>query len=169
MARPKRLLTKEDIEKLQSITRGDSTAAVGYRLAAVRAYTTRSAEEVALFFDTKPETVIRWASKFHLHGIRGLENKARGHRKMKLTTEIQETVKKWLKNDEDHKGWPVHWTLNRLCLEVKEVFAVEISVAAMGNTLKKMGMAQKRPRPIHYNSSSEAREDFKKKSAKLDR
>ena len=73
MGRPKRLLTTEDIEKLQSITRGNNTAAVGYRLAAVRAYTTRPACEVASFFDTKPETVIRWASKFHLYGMQGLE------------------------------------------------------------------------------------------------
>ena len=65
MARPKKLLTEVDIANLNSITRGDSTAAVGYRLAAVRAYVSHSAEEVASFFDTEPETVIRWASKFH--------------------------------------------------------------------------------------------------------
>lgn len=169
MARPKRLLTTEDIEKLQSITRGNSTAAVGYRLAAVRAYTTRPAYEVASFFDTKPETVIRWASKFHLYGIQGLENKTRGHRRMKMTPEIQDAIRKWLEDDRDPAGRPVHWTLKRLCLEAKEIFAVEISVAAMGSTLRKMGMAQKRPRPMHYNSSREAREEFKKKSAKQNR
>jgi len=166
MARPKRLLTAEDIEKLQSITRGDSTAAVGYRLAAVRAYTMRSAEEVASFFDTEPETVIRWASKFHRYGLQGLENKMRGHRKMKLTAEIQDAVRKWLEDDMDHARCPVHWTLRRLCMEVKSVFSVDISVAAMGSSLKKMGMVLKRPRPMHYNSSAEAREAFKKKSAK---
>ena len=166
MARPKKMLTDEDIEKLQSITRGDNTAAVGYRLAAVRAYTVHSAEEVASFFDTEPETVIRWASKFHLRGVQGLENKARGHRRMKLTKEMQEAIREWLNNDVDRTGQPVHWTLKRLCLEVKSVFSVDISIAAMGSTLKKMGMAQKRPRPMHYKSSSEAREEFKKKSAK---
>ncbi len=35
MARPKKLLTESDIQQLQSITRGDNSAAVGYRLAAV--------------------------------------------------------------------------------------------------------------------------------------
>ena len=46
-------------------------------------------------------------------------------------------------------------------LEVKSAFAAESSVAAMGNMLKKMGMARKRPRPMHYNSSSEVMEDSK--------
>ena len=32
----------------------------------------------------------------------------------------------------------------------------------MSSTLKKMGIVLKRPRPIHYNSSAEAREEFKK-------
>ena len=169
MARPKRLLTVEDIEKLQSLTRGDNMAAVGYRLAAVRAYIKRSANEVASFFGTKPETVIRWASNFHRYGIQGLENKNRGHRRMKLTAEIQDEVRKWLEDDTDRAGHPVHWTLRRLCLEIKSVFSVEISIAAMGSTLKKIGMAQKRPRPIHYNSSKEVREEFKKKSTKHDR
>ena len=56
------MLTDEDIEKLQSIIRGDSTAAVGYCLAAVRAYTAHSTGEVASFFDTEPETVIALGS-----------------------------------------------------------------------------------------------------------
>ncbi len=165
MARPKKLLTAEDIEKLKTITKGDSTAAVGYRLAAVRAYVRHSAEEVAAFFDTEPETIIRWASKFHSNGLEGLEAKRRGHRRMRLGTDVQNAVRNWLEADADHAGHPVHWTLRRLCLEVRAVFSIGISVAAMGSTLKKMGMALKRPRPMHYNSSAEAREEFKKKSA----
>ena len=165
MARPKKLLTEVDIANLNSITRGDSTAAVGYRLAAVRAYVSHSAEEVASFFDTEPETVIRWASKFHSSGLQGLENRSRGHRAMKLSPEMQAHVREWLDRDQDASGDRVHWTLRRLCLEVEKVFRVSVSVAAMGSTLKKMGMALKRPRPMHYNSSQEAREEFKKKSA----
>ena len=121
MARPKRLLTAEDIEKLQSLTRGDNMAAVGYRLAAVRAYIKRSANEVASFFGTKPETVIRWASNFHRYGIQGLENKNRGHRRMKLTAEIQDEVRKWLEDDTDHAGHPVHWTGNQVGLFCRNI------------------------------------------------
>ena len=165
MARPKKLLTAEDIANLNSITRGDSTAAVGYRLAAVRAYAERPAEEVAAFFKTAPETVIRWAAKYHSFGLKGLENKVRGHRRMKLPEDAQASIREWLEDDVDHSGREVHWTLRRLCLEVKLVFSIDISVAAMGSTLGKMGMALKRPRPMHYNSSPEKREEFKKKSA----
>lgn len=164
MARPKKLLTASDIENLNLIARGDSTAAVGYRLAAVRAYVRHSAEEVASFFDTEPETVIRWASKFHSHGVQGLENRPRGHRAMKLVPEMQVRVREWLDSDRDASGNLVHWTLRRLCLEVQAVFHVSLSVAAMGATLKKMGMALKRPRPMHYSSSPEAREELKKNS-----
>ena len=146
MSRPKRLLTEVDIANLNSIARGDSTAAVGYRLAAVRAYVSHSAEEVAAFFDTEPETIIRWASRFHASGMQGLENKSRGHRAMKLTPEIQACVREWLDSDRDMSGAPVHWTLQRLCLEVGKAFGLSISVAAMGTTLKKMGITLKRPR-----------------------
>ena len=63
MARPKKLLTESDIQRLQTITRGDNTAAVGYRLAAVRTYVNHSAAEGASFFGVTTETVIRWVSK----------------------------------------------------------------------------------------------------------
>ncbi len=165
MARPKKLLTESDIATLNAITKGDSAAALGYRLAAVRAYVSHSANEVASFFLTQPETVIRWASRYHSFGTEGLANKGRGHRRMKLSQSAQDTIREWLENDVDSNGNHVHWTLKRMAIEITDVLNVEISVAALGATLKKMGMAIKRPRPMHYNSSPELREEFKKKSA----
>lgn len=165
MARPKKLLTEQDIAQLEAITRGDSVAAVGYRLAAVRAYVGHSAEEVGRFFKVRTETVIRWASKFHAHGIDGLSNKATGHRGMKLTGSNAETVRGWLSHDCDAKGNAVHWTLKRLSLEIKNNLGIDISVAALASTLKKMKTTLKRPRPMHDNSSPKQREEFKKKSA----
>lgn len=63
----------------------------------------------------------------------------------------------------------MHWTLQRLSLEIKQIYELDISVAALGVTLKKMGIVLKRPRPMHYNSSPEKREEFKKKSSQCDR
>lgn len=163
MARPKKLLTESDIQRLRSITRGETTTVVGYRLAAVRAYVNHSAAEVASFFGIRAETVIRWASKYHAHGIAGLENRNRGHRRMKLNEKNADSVRRWLDNDCNSKGEYVHWTLRRLSLEIKQVFGQEISVSALDSTLKKMGIVLKRPRPMHYNSSPEKREEFKKK------
>ena len=169
MARPKKLLTESDIQRLQTITRGDNTAAVGYRLAAVRTYVNHSAAEVASFFGVTTETVIRWVSKYHEHGVAGLCNQSRGHRIMKLTGENADAVRHWLNNDCNSKGEYVHWTLQRLSLEIKQIYERDISVAALGVTLKKMGIVLKRPRPMHYNSSPEKREEFKKKSSQCDR
>ena len=169
MARPKKLLTESDIQCLRSITRGDTTAAVGYRLAAVCTYVNHSAAEVASFFGITAETVIRWASKYHAHGIAGLGNRNRGHRPMKLNGENADTVRYWLNNDCNSKGEYVHWTLRRLSLEINQVFGLDISVAALGATLKKMGIVLKRPRPMHYNSSPEKRKEFKKKSSRCDK
>lgn len=45
----KNLLTESDIQQLQSITRGDNTAAADYRLGAVHTYVNHSAAEVASF------------------------------------------------------------------------------------------------------------------------
>ncbi len=164
MARPKKLLTEFDIATLNTITKGDSTAAIGYRLAAVRAYVSHSANEVASFFQTEPETVIRWASKYHSFGLEGLTNKKRGHRRKKLSPSAQDTIRAWLEKDVDSKGNHVHWTLKRMTIEIADTMGIEISVAALGATLQKMGMAITRPRPMHYNSSPELREEVKKKS-----
>jgi transposase len=169
MARPKTLLTESDIQQLKSITRGDNTAATGHRLAAVRAYINHSATDVASFFGITAETVLRWVSKYHAEGIDGLSNHLRGHRKMKLNEEKAAAVRYWLNNDCNSNGEYVHWTLQRLSLEIKQVYDLDISVAALGSTLKKMGIALKRPRPMHYNSSPEKREEFKKKSARHSR
>ncbi|MBQ7177751.1 MAG: hypothetical protein IJS08_10085 [Victivallales bacterium] len=106
MAWPKKLLTSEDIEKLKTITKGDSTTAIGYRLAAVRAYVRHSAEEVAAYFDTESETIIRWASKFHSNGPKVLETKRRGHRQMKLGTDVQNAVRDWLDGTRTMRGIP---------------------------------------------------------------
>lgn len=109
MARPKKLLTESDIQRLQTITMGDNTAAVGYRLAAVRTYVNHSAAEVASFFGITTETVIRWVSKYHEHGVAGLCNQSRGHRIMKLTGENADAVRHWLNNECNSKGEYVHF------------------------------------------------------------
>ncbi len=81
---------------------------------------------------------------------------------MKLTGEKADAVRYWLNNDCNSKGEYVHWTLKRLSLELKLVYDLDISVAALGATLKKMKIALKRPRPMHYNSSPVKQEEFKK-------
>ncbi len=52
-------------------------------------------------------------------------------------------------------GGLVHWTLKKLCLETKKVFAVDIGHSAMAEQLRRLEIALKRPRPYRYKFGQE--------------
>lgn len=140
--------------------------AVVNRLSAVIAYASHKAEDVGHVFGVTSETVIRWASRFHEFGVDGLRDKAKGHRGKKLSGVNAETVRSWIQTGKNAEGKRVHWTLKRLCLEIKERLNIEIGHSALAETLAEMRLVIKRPRPMHYNHDPEKAEEFKKKRPK---
>ena len=136
------------------------------RLSAVIAYASNKAEDVAHVFGVTAETVIRWASRFHESGVDGLRDKTKGHRGKKLSSSNREIIRTWIQSGKNAKGKRVHWTLKRLCLDIKEHFNVEIGHSALAETLAEMKLVMKRPRPMHYSHDPQKAEEFKKKLLK---
>lgn len=73
-----------------------------------------------------------------------------------------ETVRQWILYSKDFKGKRVHWTLQHLCLEIKEHLGVELACSTLSDTLSGMNLVIKRPRSIYCHYDSEMAEEFKK-------
>ena len=150
MARPKISITTK--EAAQAVAERETLKdwALVNRLSAVIAYASNSAKDVALIFGVTTVSVIQWARKFHEYGVDGLREGGKGHRKRKLSGENAEVVRKWILSRKDLTGKRVHWTLKRLCIEIKEHLGVEIACSTLSDTLAEMKLVIKRPRPMHY-------------------
>jgi transposase len=166
MSRPKFLITEK--EASQAIVEREAIKdwALVERLSAVIAYASHSAREVAQIFGVTAVSVIYWAHAFRKHGVDGLRDGAKGHRKRKLTGANAETVRQWILSSKDIKGKRVHWTLKRLCLEIKEHLGLELACSTLSDTLGEMNLVIKRPRPMHYHYDQKKAEEFKKKLRK---
>ena len=134
-----------------------------HKLTAVIAYAGHTADEVGKMMGATTETVIRWASAFKRHGVEGLRDRMKGHRPRCLDEAAERTVRDWVVSGHDADGRRVHWTLKRLCLEVDQRLALAIGHSAMAESLHRMGLALKRPRPSHYQADAAQAEVFKKK------
>jgi transposase len=106
--------------------------------------------------------VIHWAAKFKKHGIDGLRDQPKGHRKPILDGQAAEAVRGWIVGAVDAKGRAAHWTLEKLCLAVRGEFGIEIKKSAMANKLKSMKLSVRRPRPFHHKTDEKLKDDFKK-------
>jgi len=133
------------------------------KLLAIRGYKNYTAKEVSYLFKTKPRTVFKWVELFKAHGVAGLVDHKKGHRTALLNLEQRDQIKVWVDSSATPQGEPIHWTLGLLCVYVEQVFGIIIKKSAMGNTLKKMGIALKRPRPSHVSSDPVQQAEFKKK------
>jgi len=132
----------------------------------VIAYASHSAKEVGEIFGVTPVSVINWAHAFHESGVDGLRDGSKGHRRKKLSGSNAETVKTWVLSSKDSSGKRVHWTLKRLCIEIREQLGIEVAYSTLSESLAGMGIVIKRPRPMHYHYDPEKAENFKKKHRK---
>ena len=134
------------------------------QLRAIMAFEDNTAEQIAKIFKVSVRTVFRWINKFANEGIDGLKDQPKGHYKPKLT-ELQKTqIKNWIINCTNSNGESVHWTLEKLVIEIHSEFAVTLTTTAIWKNLKKMDLTLKKPRPVHHKADKQAQEEFKKNS-----
>jgi len=135
------------------------------KLLAIRGYGNQQAKEIAALFNTQTRTIYKWVELFRKHGIEGLQDKAKGHRKAILDDEHREQISKWLDSSETPDGKPINWTLDTLSQYIKAAFGIVIKKSALSNTLRKMLYVIRKPRPTHANSTEEERSEYKKNSS----
>jgi len=117
---------------------------------------------VAKFFQVSRETIFRWIKNFREHGIEGLFDRSKGHNPSKLNNEHKQQIAHWLETGTNAQGEASHWTLEKLRLEIKEQFGINITIMPLWNHLRKMGFKQKIPRPVHAKADRQTQELFKK-------
>lgn len=134
-----------------------------HKLTAVIAYADHTASMVGEMLGVSTETVIRWASAYRRTGLDGLRDRDKGHRHRLLAPASEQVVHAWVVAGHDAEGKRVHWTIKRLCLEAHRRLGVAIGHSAMAESLHRMGLALRRPRPSHYQADPARAEAFKKK------
>lgn len=134
------------------------------KLLAIRGYSNQQAKDIAVLFNTQTRTVYKWVELFKQHGIEGLQDKQKGHRKAILEDKHLEQISRWLDSGKTPDGKEVNWTLENLSHYIGEEFGIVIKKSALYNTLKKMRYVLRKPQPTHAKSTEEERSDFKKNS-----
>ena len=110
------------------------------------------------------QTVWVWTKNFKQHGVDGLRDRPKGHRRAKLGSEQLAQVAKWLDAGRDSRGRCVHWTLSTLQREIKRRFGVKVGLTPLGRQVRQLDFRQKVPRPVHAKADKVAQQRFKKKS-----
>jgi len=139
------------------------------KLLAIRGYKNLKAKEVSILFNTKQRTVFKWVEQFKANGVLGLIDSKKGHRNALINPEQREIISGWVDSSQTPQGEPIHWTLGLLCGFVEQEFGIVIKKSAMANTLKKMDIVLKRPRPSHIDSDPEKQAEYKKNSGTHER
>jgi transposase len=152
MPRPKEKSLQEVFLKAdQALSRIDDSRLV-MKLLAIRGYSTQQAKEIATLFNVEARTIYKWIELFRKQGIKGLQDKPKGHRKAILDANHREQIAKWLDSGKTPDGKTVNWTLNTLCHYINTEFGIVIKKSALSNTLRKMGCDLRKPRPNHAQS-----------------
>ena len=164
MGRSKTLLDLSYQEVIASDLKNFANFETVIKLKAIMATLTYKESEVAEIFGISRSTLLRWVSTYKKYGVEGITNKSRGHNPSKLGTKEKEIIKEWIITCKDSQGKIVHWTLQRLIKEIKDVFQIEIKQTPLWITLHKMDIVLKKPRSKHHLSDDKAQEVFKKNS-----
>jgi transposase len=134
------------------------------QLRAIIAFEDNTAEQIAKIFKISARTVFRWINKFTSQGIDGLKDQPKGHYQPRLTEPQKKQLKNWIITGTNSIGESLHWTLEKLVIEIHSEFGVTLTTTAIWKNLKKMNLTLKKPRPAHHQADKEAQEEFKKNS-----
>jgi transposase len=162
MSRPKTSINQQLIEQAEN----DLQKAKGkqrIRLLSIIAYKDKKIKEITEIFHISARMFFIFLNRYKQIGIDGLSDRAKGHRKQRLNKEETEKIYKWIKESKDSKGKHIHWTLERFVNEIEIVFNKKIGQSTMWYQLKRLNIALKVPRPVHYQADKEQQEKFKKK------
>ena len=152
-------------ERAQQDLEGLPDGMLAFRLTAIRALSrSLNISVICEVLDTSRKTMFRWARDYKKWGLDGLIDRMKGHRGRLLNSDQEAEIKRWLTEQSDSTGLPVHWTLQRLQLAIKETMGISISISRLGFWLKEWGFRRKVPRPHHRKADPQAQEEFKKKS-----
>jgi len=133
------------------------------RLLAVVKAAEKGIVSVSDFFGVHYNTVSVWVRRFNAGGVAALKDKPKGHNPSKLSAEQLNEIERWIETQSNQQGEVVHWTLEKLRAEIRQVWGISIAVGPLWGHLQRLGYRHKSIRPRHTNRPDEATvEAFKK-------
>jgi len=145
MARAKEVVDSSTLIKAEEALKGLKEGKLVLQLKAIISSGRHPVENVAEVFQVSTRSIFRWANKFKHKGIEGLKDRPKGHFSSKLTEKNKEKIEEWILAGKNSDGKEIHWTLNKLQMEVDKVFNIHISTVALWNHLNSMDLILKRP------------------------
>ena len=162
MGRNKVLITKAVIAQAEAALEEIPESKLAIQLTAIIATGERTIEEVAHVMRCGPRTITRWIHNFVHQGVTGLRDKPKGHMRAKLDAAAQVQIERWITSGKNQAGEGVHWTLQRLRHEIKQVWGISLGTTPLWKYLHRQQLVLKRPRPIHTKANPAAQAIFKK-------
>lgn len=145
-----------DLEKIP-----DSTISLRL-LAVIGSGKGRRINEIADFLMVTRQSVFFWIKKYKSEGLKGLQDKPKGHRKKRLSPEQKKTISGWLDRRETPHGKQYHWTIDKIKIAIEKEFGIVLSRSRVGYLVQEWGFRPKVPRPKHAEGDKIAQEAFKK-------
>jgi len=119
MARPKELIDEALVEKASKELEKIKNYKVCIRLKAIMSCKDHSISHVSTIMGVNRSSLWTWIRRFREGSVSALFDKPKGHNPSKLAEHHKREVSIWLKERRDVKGKPVHWTLEKLRLEIE--------------------------------------------------
>lgn len=155
-----RAKAEQDFEHLQD-------GKIALRLLAIRAAGFQHAlHEVSDIFHITRQSLAKWVVNYRRKGVVGLADRAKGHRRSRLGSLDQETVRGWLESSEDPNGHPIHWTIDLLRDAIETHLSIRLGRTRVWQLMRDWGYRVKVARPHHVKADVVAQEGFKKTSRK---
>ena len=138
---------------------------IALRLLAIRAAGCQhSLHEVADIFNITRQSIAKWVVNYRRKGVAGLVDRAKGHRRPRLGSIDQETVRGWLERSEDPSGRPIHWTIDLLRDAIETQLSIRLGRTRVWQLMRDWGYRVKVARPRHVKADAMAQDAFKKTS-----
>ena len=164
MGRPKEIIDCELAKEAAKQLKKFKNQRIYLRLLVISKAADYSITQLAQFFGISCDTITRWIHRFKTQGIKGLYDRPKGHNPSKLKQEHRQQIAQWLIDSKNAQGEPIHWTLEKLRIEIQKEFGISISLMPLWRHLRQMGYRHKVPRPIHVKANAQAQRLFKKNS-----
>jgi len=162
MARQKELINEELCNKAMLEMERLSDAKLCLQLQAIISCGKQPINLVADVIGKNRTTLWRWIKRFDSSGLDGLRAKPKGHRSSKLGEEEKQIISNWLIEGKDSKGDRIHWTLDRLRIEIINELGITVGRTPLWLTIRELGFRQKVPRPTHAKAEHKRQIEFKK-------
>lgn len=162
MARPKEVINAEVANNARIELGKIKNSRLALRLQTIVSCAEYPVSVVADVMGYSRQSVWKWIKQFKLYGKDGLMDKPKGHNPSKLSSTQQKKIARWLKNGKDAQGEQIHWTLEKLSVEIEKQFGIKLTKTPIWLMIRSMGFRQKTPRPFHAKADKKKQEDFKK-------